>query len=62
MLVNRLTQHALGKLELSQSQIKSIEILLKKVAPDLQSVEHSGGIDHRVTKVEIVRKNGDATI
>lgn len=37
MLVNRLEDHILGKVELSQSQVRGIEILLKKTLPDLQS-------------------------
>jgi hypothetical protein len=41
-LVNRLTDHALGAVELSSSQVRAIEILLKKTIPDLQSVELTG--------------------
>lgn len=41
-LVNRLTGHALGEIELSATQIRAIEILLKKSVPDLQSIEMSG--------------------
>lgn len=41
-LINRLENHALGEVELSQTQIKAIEILLKKSLPDLSSVELSG--------------------
>lgn len=37
-LMQRLSNHALGNLELSSTQIKACDILLKKVAPDLQSV------------------------
>jgi hypothetical protein len=36
-LINRLTDHAMGKIELSASQVRSIEILLKKILPDLQA-------------------------
>lgn len=43
-LVNRLTDHALGNVELSQTQVRSIEILLKKTLPDLSAVEHSGDL------------------
>jgi len=38
-LLNRLTNHALGEVELSTTQVRAIEILLKKVLPDLQSLE-----------------------
>lgn len=43
-LINRLQNHALGlePLELKPSQLKAIEILLKKSVPDLQSVEVTG--------------------
>jgi len=41
-LINRLTDHALGDLELSNTQVRAIEILLKKSIPDLSAVEHKG--------------------
>lgn len=41
-LVNRLTDHALGDIELTNTQVRAIEILLKKTIPDLSSIEHSG--------------------
>ena len=41
-LVNRLTDHALGKIELSPTQVRSIEVLLKKSIPDLQAIQLSG--------------------
>jgi hypothetical protein len=44
MLINRLTNHALGKLKLEASQVRAIEILLRKSLPDLQAVELSGGL------------------
>lgn len=37
-LINRLQDHGFGKIELAPTQIKAIEILLKKTLPDLQSV------------------------
>lgn len=48
-LINRLTDHAFGEIELSQSQIKAIEILLKKRLPDLSAVEHSGDADNPIS-------------
>lgn len=52
-LINRLQNHALGKLALEPSQIKSIEVLIRKTLPDLSAVTLSGDpdapIDHRVT-------------
>ena len=44
-LLNRLKKHALGKLDLAPTQVKALEILLKKALPDLQAVEITGQID-----------------
>lgn len=41
-LINRLQDCALGKVELTTQQVKSIEILLKKNLPDLKSMELTG--------------------
>lgn len=41
-LINRLERHVLAELELSATQLKAIEILLRKTLPDLASVEHTG--------------------
>lgn len=43
-LINRLTSHALGKLGLEPTQVRAIEILLKKTLPDLTATELSGGV------------------
>lgn len=47
-LLNRLTDHALGKVELSATQVRAIEVLIKKTLPDLSSVDlnahHSGEV------------------
>lgn len=52
-LVNRLQDNAMGTIEpeLSQGRIKSIEILLRKALPDLNSVELSSDPD-RPVKIE----------
>jgi hypothetical protein len=47
-LINRLTDHALGKTELSNSQVRAIEILLKKTIPDLSSIELKGDGDNPI--------------
>ena len=47
-LINRLENHALGEIELSPTQIKAIEILLRKTLPDLSAVEHSGDEENPV--------------
>ena len=46
MLVNRLTDHAEGKIELAPTQVKAIEILLRKTLADLTYLEHGGTVQH----------------
>lgn len=41
-LVNRLEKHAFGELELTATQLRAIEVLLKKCVADLSSIELSG--------------------
>lgn len=56
-LVNRLTDHALGDTELSATQIRAIEILLKKSIPDLSAIEVSGDEENplqMVGRIELV--------
>ena len=42
MLINRLQNHVLGAVEMSGTQLRAAEILLRKCLPDLQAVVHSG--------------------
>lgn len=46
-LINRLQNHALGAVEMSPTQVRAIEILLKKRIPDLTSVEAKMDADVR---------------
>ena len=41
-LINRLQDHGLGKVEMLPTQVKAIEILLRKSVPDLATVTHQG--------------------
>lgn len=50
-LVNRLTDHALGKVELTATQVQAINILIKKTLPDLTSVEGTLKADVNVSAV-----------
>lgn len=43
-LINRLQDHALGKVDLTTTQIKAIEVLIRKTLPDLSATELSGNI------------------
>jgi uncharacterized protein YjiS (DUF1127 family) len=60
-LINRLTDHALGDVGLSPTQVRAIEILLKKILPDLQSVELTGDADNpvAVTSISLIDGNGN---
>ena len=44
---NRLQDHVLGKIELSATQVRAAEVLLRKVIPDLSSTEYTGVIEHK---------------
>lgn len=47
-LINRLQDHAFGKVDMSVTQLKAAEILLRKVAPDLGRQEVSGAISGNI--------------
>ncbi len=47
MIVNRLTKHVLGKVEMKPSQVTAALGLLKKSIPDLSAIQHSGEITQR---------------
>lgn len=46
-LINRLSDHVFGKVELSPTQVRSAEILLKKTIPDLSAAENTTEVIHR---------------
>ena len=48
-LINRLNSHVFDNVEISSSQMKAIEILLRKTLPDLAAVTISGDPDQPVT-------------
>ena len=41
-IMNRLLKHVEGEIELSGTQVKAADILLKKVVPDLARTENTG--------------------
>lgn len=56
-LIKRLTEHALGTVDLKPEQVRSIDILLKKCVPDLSAVQISGDQDNPLkTVTEITLK------
>jgi hypothetical protein len=63
-LINRLENHALGNAELSATQIKAIEVLIRKTLPDLSSVEmtgEDGGPIETVQQIKLVGPDDDST-
>ena len=48
-LINRLQDHGLGKIELSQTQVRAAEILLRKTIPDISAVEIAADIQGEMT-------------
>lgn len=38
-LINLLTDHAMGKADLSPTRVRAIEVLLRKILPDLSDVK-----------------------
>jgi hypothetical protein len=54
-LINRLEDHALGNITLEATQIKAIEVLVRKTLPDLSAVQLQGDEDHPLV-TEIVQR------
>lgn len=47
LIVRKLARCVSGKEDMSPTQLRASEILLKKAMPDLSAVEHSGDVTHR---------------
>lgn len=47
MIINRLSDHVRGKIDLTPTQVAAARVLLAKILPDLSTVEHAGGVEHR---------------
>lgn len=46
-MLNRLQDHAEGKCEMTATQVRAAEIILRKAVPDLSSIAHEGEVSHR---------------
>jgi hypothetical protein len=57
-LINRLENHALGELELTATQIKAIEVLIRKTLPDLSAVEMTGEDGGPIETVQTIQLVG----
>lgn len=58
-LINRLTDHAFGIVDLTPTQVQSIKILLGKSVPDLSAVQLSGAGDDGQHVHEVVWRRAD---
>lgn len=57
MIVNRLMDNIMGKVDLSPAQVSAAKTLLNKVLPDLSAVQHSGDPESPlevVSRIELV--------
>ena len=63
-LMNRLQHCAKGEIEMTPTQIKAAEIILKKLVPDMKAIDQtvSGGLDLQFTEIQrrIVKDNANA--
>lgn len=62
-LVNRLHDHAIGKTDMTPTQVRAAEVLLKKCVPDLSTVTMAGDPDNpvrTVTRIELVAPRVDS--
>lgn len=64
-LAKRLHDHALGKLEMSPTQIQAAQTLLRKVVPDLSSTEVVAQVTHfsdALSRIAQEREREDAAL
>jgi hypothetical protein len=54
-LINRLQNHVLGKVKMEPTQVRAVEILLKKAVPDLAAIELSGNPDAPLQMIHALR-------
>jgi uncharacterized protein involved in outer membrane biogenesis len=62
VLIDRLTKHANGELEMSSSQIRAAEVLLDRSVPKLSQIQHTGDADNPVEfvgRIELVPLSGN---
>lgn len=59
VLADRLMKHANGEIEMSNTQIKAADILLKKVIPDLSRAEHTGKDGGAIETKDITKTDAD---
>ena len=48
VLIDRLTKHANGDIEMSSTQVRAAEVLLDRSVPKLSQIQHTGDEDNPV--------------
>jgi|TARA_R110000868_G_scaffold258991_1_gene516735 hypothetical protein len=51
MLINRLSDHVVGKVELSPTQVRAAEILLRKTLADLSQIDGTLKVSHELSEM-----------
>jgi hypothetical protein len=59
-LINRLQDHALGEIDMSQTQVRAVEILLRKSVPDLATVTLQGDDEGGPVVMSIEERRAEA--
>lgn len=55
-LINRLQNHALGEIEMSATQVRAVEVLLKKSVPDISNITLQGDDDNPIKVVSRIER------
>lgn len=55
-LINRLQNHALGEIEMSATQVRAVEVLLKKSVPDISNITLQGDDDNPIKVVNRIER------
>lgn len=56
-LINRLTDHVLGKVDLSASQVTAALGLIRKTLPDLAAIEVKAEVEHRTVSADVMKED-----
>lgn len=56
MLINRLMDHVLGEVEMTSTQVRAAEALLKKCLPDLKATDTMLTVDGEIGVREVVKQ------
>jgi len=54
-LLNRLTEHANGEVEMTQSQVNAAKIVIGKEIPDLKAMEMSGELNIKGSLADVLK-------